>query len=141
MKKLFAVAGIALLASACNPQETTPPANAAKPDNAAATDSQAAAPVEYKVVNMSPQKTSTGTPFNVQIDQGSGISFELNRPVPPGDIKVMFDGKPLGGVAANGVIVTATIPESYLSTAGTYPITLQLPGQSGPLAAGNFSVE
>ena len=140
MKKLLAVATVALLATACNPQETVSPANTGAAP-AAGTAAPAATAVEYKVVNMAPQSTKAGTPFNVQIDQGSGISFELSRPVPPGDIKVMFDGKPLGGVAANGVIVTATIPESYLATAGSYPVTVQLPGSANPLPAGNFTVE
>lgn len=139
MKKLFGIA-VVLLVAGCNPQETVPPANKA-PDTAASTTNATASAVEYKVVNMSPQKTKVGTPFNVQLDQGSGISFELSRPAPPGDIKVMFDGKPLGGVAANGVIVTATIPTSYFATAGTYPVTVMLPGAQAPLPAGNFTVE
>lgn len=137
MKKLLPIAVLSLMAAACNPQETTPPASSAP----TSTNATSASTVEYKVVNMSPQKTKAGTPFNVQLDHGSGISFELSRPVPPGDIKVMFDGKPLGGVAANGVIVTATIPDTYLATAGTFPVTMQLPGSSTPLPAGNFTVE
>lgn len=138
MKKIFAAAVVSLLASACNPQDPVPPA---APAGAPAASSEAATAVEYKVVNMSPATTKVGTPFNVQLDQGSGISFELSRPVPPGEIKVMFDGKPLGGVAANGVIVTATIPESYLAMAGAYPVTVLLPGSPEPLSAGTFTVE
>ena len=134
MKKLVVVAAVAFMASACNPQTTVPPASIPS-----ATDSQA--PVEYKVTNMSPQKTKAGTPFNVQLDKGSGISFEINRPVPPGEIRVLMDGKPLGGVATNGVIITATIPDAYLAKPGSYPVTVQLPGASSALPAGSFTVE
>lgn len=116
------VVAAALMASACNPQKSVEPAG-------------------ITVVNMNPQQTKAGTPFNVQVDQGSGMSFELSRPAPAGDIRVLFDGKPLGGVASSGVIVTATVPTAYLMTPGVYPVTMQMPDSKTPVAAGFFTVE
>lgn len=133
MKKLLAVTAFALFISGCNPQA----AHTAAP---ATPGGKSAAAHEFKVVNMSPRSTKAGAPFNVQVDNGSGVSFELNQPVPAGDVQVTFDGKPLGGVAANGVIVTATIPNDYIAKMGRYPVTMQVAG-SAVLPAGEFTVE
>jgi len=137
MRTLLPTVVVVLGPTGSTPREPLTPANP-PPTSAAAL---AASAVENKVVAARPMKTKEGTPFNVQLDRGSGISFELSRPVPPGDIKVSFDGKPLGSVAANGVIVTATSPGNYLAAAGRYPVTLQLPGSTTALPAGNFTVE
>lgn len=94
---------------------------------------------KLQVANFSPDKTPAGVPFNVQADGNSGISFELDRPAPPADFAVWFDGKPLTGVVAAGKIVTATIPVEYLAEPGRYPIELEVGGIRIP--AGDFVVE
>ena len=137
----FLLPMLAILA-ACNPQAPVPPAQTEAGQPTA--DSQPAQQPEekgYSVVNWSPQSTSVGTSFNVQADGNSGISFELNRPVPAGEITATFDGRPLSGVAASGVIVTATIPEDYLGTAGNYEVALQLPSVGQEIKAGEFEVK
>lgn len=143
--KIFVAPVLAVALAACNPQESVPPANPAQPSTAPATT--ASGPVaspesaEYKIVNWGNQTTAPGVEFNVQRDGNSGISFELNNPVPTSEITATFDGKPLTGIATNGVIVTATIPGEYLAEAGTYPIELQIPGMSLKIPVGNFEVK
>ncbi len=85
--------------------------------------------------------TAPGVAFNVQRDGNSGISFELNQPVPTSEITATFDGKPLTGIATNGVIVTATIPGEFLAKAGSYPVELQIPALSLQIPAGDFQVK
>ena len=142
MKKMLLTTA-ALVLCACNPQQGVPPTGAATPaaETQAPSPTTTAVPLEYTVVNMSPAKTKAGVPFNVQMDKGSGLSFEISRPVPVGDTKILFDGKPLGGVATNGVIITATIPGDYIAMPGSYPVTVLLPGLDTALPAGSFTVE
>lgn len=95
--------------------------------------------IPLAVVTFTPFATTAGTPFNVQSDGNSGISFELNRPAPPADAEVWFDQKPLAGVVVSRTIVTATIPPEYLANAGNYPIELDFGGTRLP--AGTFVVK
>ncbi|MES2857684.1 MAG: hypothetical protein V4704_00710 [Pseudomonadota bacterium] len=117
-----------------------PPAQSSSPAATSAPAAPAAAG-EYKIVNWSQKGTAPGAEFNVQRDGNSGISFELNQPVPTAEITGTFDGKPLTGIATNGVIVTATIPGEYLAEAGTYPVELQIPDLGKKIPAGNFEVK
>jgi len=104
----------------------------------AAADTIASQPAEaLKVVNFSPNTTPAGTPFNVQRNGNSGISFELSS-TPMGAVKLWFDGKPMpDGVVVN-LIVTSTIPVEYMASAGDYPIELEVAGVRMP--AGTFTV-
>jgi len=141
--KIFAALVLAVALAGCNPQEGVPPANPAKPSTTDTATGPAASPAtsEYKVVNWGNKTTGPGVTFNVQRDGNSGISFELNQPVPTSEITGTFDGKPLTGVATNGVIVTATIPGEFLSKAGSYPVALQIPALSVNIPAGDFEVK
>lgn len=124
-----------LLLGACGdkPAPITPPASAPSDSAAAAAN----APAALTVVNFSPNTTPAGTPFNVQRDGNSGISFELSSS-PVGVVKLWFDGKPMvDGVVVN-LIVTSTIPVDYMATAGDYPIELEVGGVRIP--AGTFTV-
>lgn len=107
----------------------------ASSDSAAASDSSA----KLSVVNFSPNNTPAGTPFNVQRDGNSGISFELSRPAPAAEFLGWFDNKPLTGVVVSKTVVTATIPGDYLATPGSYPIELEVGGMRLP--AGTFIVK
>ncbi|MEJ7746211.1 MAG: hypothetical protein WKF61_05565 [Luteimonas sp.] len=120
-----------LLLGACGekPAPTTPPA----------ADSVASKPGEaLKVVNFSPNTTPAGTPFNVQRDGNSGISFQLSSS-PVGAVKLWFDGKPMADGVVVNLIVTSTIPVQYMASAGDYPIELEVGGVRIP--AGTFVVE
>lgn len=141
--KVCAALVLAIALAGCNPQESVPPANPAQPSNPTTASGPAtpSATSEYKIVNWGLRGTAPGVTFNVQRDGNSGISFELNQPVPPAEITATFDGKPLTGIATNGVIVTATIPGAYLSKAGTYPVELQILGLAPHIPAGDFKVE
>ncbi len=137
----YRTAGLALavlLLGACGdkPAPVTPPASSESP--AAATGNASTdAPAALTVVNFSPNTTPAGTPFNVQRDGNSGISFELNRTtIDP--VKLWFDGKPMLDGNVTGVIVTSTIPVDYMAAAGDYPIELEVAGVRIP--AGNFTV-
>jgi len=129
-----------LMLGACGdkPSPIEPPAPASSDSTAGANDSAAVdSPAALTVVNFSPDTTPASTPFNVQRDGNSGISFELSRP-PVGAVKLWFDGKPMvDGVVVN-VIVTSTIPVSYMTIAGDYPIELEIEGVRVP--AGTFTV-
>ena len=132
-----------ILLGACGdkPAPLNPPAASSTPAAGAAATSEADRPVKLAVVNFSPISTPAGTPFNVQRDGNSGISFELNNPVPTSEITATFDGKPLTGIATNDVIVTATIPGEYLAEAGAYPVELQIPAMFLKIPVGNFEVK
>lgn len=127
----------------CNPQEGVPPTGPAKSSAPTTSSNPATAPAtnDYTVVNWSQRGTAPGVTFNVQRDGNSGISFELSQPVPTSEITATFDGKPLTGIATNGVIVTATIPGEYLAKAGSYPVELQIPDMALKIPAGNFEVK
>lgn len=112
---------------------TTPAAEAGNPVMSSSTSTV------LRVTNFSPDRTPAGTPFNVQADGHSGISFELDRAAPPAEFSATFDGKPLSGVVSSGRVVTATIPVDYLSTPGRYPLVLEVGGTRLP--AGDFVVE
>lgn len=141
--KVFAALVLAVALAGCNPQQGVPPANPAQPStkNTASGPVSSPASSEYKVVNWGNQTTAPGVTFNVQRDGNSGISFELNQTVPTSEITGTFDGKPLTGIATNGVIVTATIPGEFLSKAGSYPVELQIPALSVQIPAGDFEVK
>jgi len=139
MLSSFRIAGLtlAILAlGACGdkPAPITPPPAAATADSG---DDTATAG-KLAVVNFSPNTTPAGTSFNVQADGNSGISFELNRPAPAAEFAGWFDNKPLTGLVANKMIVTATIPGEYLAQPGSYPIELEVGGVRLP--AGTFVV-
>lgn len=146
MNKFIALAATLIVIVGCNPQQTTPPA---QPDGQGA----AIAPVpgaegrstgeaaNYAVVSWGQQSTIANESFNVQQDGNSGLSFELNQPAPYGEIRATFDGKPLTSIVANGVIVTATIPDEYISTPGKYPVELILPASTEAVVAGDFEVK
>ena len=95
-------------------------------------------PGKLSVINFSPNTTPAGTPFNVQKDGSSGISFQLSRPAPPVGFMGWFDDKPLTGVVVSGTLVTATIPNEYLTKAGNYRIELEVGGMRLPV--GTFVV-
>jgi hypothetical protein len=114
--------------AACNPQTPVPPA-----------DPVPSGPT--RIINWGQRSTHAGQAFNVQADGNSGISFELSRPVAPGSFAISFDGRPLTGVAASGVIVTGTIPPNYLTTPGRYPVVLENVAAGIRLEAGDFTVE
>ena len=130
-----------ILLGACGdkPAPLNPPAASSTPAAGAAATSEADRPVKLAVVNFSPISTPAGTPFNVQRDGNSGISFELSRPAPAAEFKGWFDDKPLTGVVVSKTIVTATIPGDYLANAGSYPIALEVGGVRLP--AGTFEVK
>lgn len=131
--------------TACNPQTAVPPAEPAARDASPAAEVSAegatAPKAEWAVVNWGQQTTKAGVEFNVQRDGNSGISFELNQPAPASELAVSFGGKPLTGVVASGVIVTATIPAEYIAVAGSYPVVVQIPALGKNISAGNFIVE
>lgn len=91
------------------------------------------------VVNFDKKSTPAGTPFNVQVDGNSGISFELSRAMPAAEFRGWFDGKPLSVVVNQGIILTSTIPNDYIETPGEYPIELEVHGRRLPV--GTFVVE
>lgn len=128
-KSSLGAAAVALSASACNPQANVPPGQG----------SDAYAPVE--VVDWGPRATPAGTPFNVQADGNSGLSFNLRHAAPPAGVDVLFDGQPLPGVAASGSLVTATVPAAQLASRGAHAVALRnrQTGQMTP--AGSFAVE
>lgn len=123
----------ALTACGQKPEPVTPPATSG--DRA----TEASSSGVLQVTRFSPDRTPAGTPFNVQADGHSGISFELDRAAPPADFSGTFDGKPLPAVVSSGRVVTATIPLDYLSTPGRYPLVLEVGGTRLP--AGEFVVE
>ncbi|MGI8559978.1 MAG: hypothetical protein ACR2J7_00745 [Luteimonas sp.] len=127
----------ALAACGQKPEPVTPPATPAVAAGDRATEASSSGVLQ--VTNFSPDRTPAGTPFNVQADGNSGISFELDRAAPPAEFSVWFDGKPLPGVVSRGRVVTATIPVDYLSTPGRYPLVLEVGGRRLP--AGEFVVE
>lgn len=128
---------LASLMVACGdkPTPTVPPASD-RTDSGSEGAAQSSA--QLAVVNFGPRSTPVDTPFNVQRDGNSGISFELSRPAPPAEFSAWFDNKPLTGVVARELVVTATIPGEYLSTPGKYPIELEVGGVRLP--AGSFEV-
>lgn len=131
---LVAVMVLMALLAGCGDKPT-----AITPPSATVAEGSAAdASTKLAVVNFSPRSTPVNTPFNVQRDGNSGISFELNRPAPPAEFSAWFDNKPLTGVVASKLVVTATIPGEYLSTPGKYPIELEVGGTRLP--AGLFEV-
>lgn len=137
MKKCLAAMVLVTLLGACNPQEAVPPATpGASPSNSSATT-----PLELKVVNWGQKTTLVATPFNVQADGNSGISFEFNQPTPAAEFTASFDGKPLTGVVASGLIMTATIPGDYLANAGSFPVVVEIPALGARLEAGMFEVQ
>ena len=138
MKTLLLPVVLMLILSACNPQE---PVAAVDPVPAAATPSETAAvTAPPSIVNWGQRSTPAGVPFNVQADGHSGVSFELSKEAPPGDVVVTLDGKPLTGIAVGGVIVTATIPPEYLAKPGSYPVVMELQPAGTRIEAGNFEV-
>lgn len=141
--KVRAALVLAIVLAGCNPQEAVPPAHPVRSSHSDPASGSASSPstTEYKVVNWGLRGTAPGVAFNVQRDGNSGISFELDQPAPPAEITATFDGKPLTGIATNGVIVTATIPGEYLSVAGTYPVELQIVGLAPHIPAGDFVVK
>jgi hypothetical protein len=126
--------GSLMVACGDKPTPIVPPAG----QGASGTDAAAQLSARLAVVNFSPRSTPVDTPFNVQLDGNSGISFELSRPAPPAEFSAWFDDKPLTGVVASQKVVTATIPGEYLSTPGKYPIELEVGGVRLP--AGSFEV-
>ena len=115
--------------AACNPQVAVPPAGPAALSEPA------------RIVNWGQRSTHAGQPFNVQADGNSGISFELSAPIATGSFTILFDGRPLTGVAASGVILTGTIPLDYLATPGSYPMVVENVAAGVRLEAGDFTVE
>ncbi len=93
-----------------------------------------------RILGFNQDSTTAGQPFNVQSDGSSGITFELSRPAPTTGVKAWFDNRPLTGVVARDMVVTATIPADYLLTPGEYPLELEIPDQPDRLPAGNFIV-
>jgi len=91
------------------------------------------------VVEFSPNTTIAGTPFNVQTDGQSGISFVLSRSAPAAEFTGWFDSKPLSGLVVSKTIVTATIPAEYLATPGSFPVELDVGGVRLP--AGTFVIK
>lgn len=138
MKILLIPAVLLLLVTACNPQE---PVAVVDPVPASASTADAAgATAPLSIVNWGQRSTPAGVPFNVQADGHSGMSFELSKEAPPGDVVVTLDGKPLTGIAVGGVIVTATIPPEYLAEPGSYPVVVELQPAGIRIEAGNFEV-
>lgn len=103
--------------------------------------SGAAATEPLRVVSFNQQSTTAGTPFNLQADGNSGITFELNRPATGAEVKAWFNNKPLTGVVARDMVVTATIPADYLQAPGEYPIELDVSTEAARVPVGNFIVK
>ena len=139
MKTLLLPVALFLVLSACKPQEPVAPAVDAVPE-ATPTAETPGEVSTLTIVNWAQRSTPAGVPFNVQADGHSGIAFELSQPAPPANFFVTWDGKPLTGVVANGVIVTATIPPEYLAEPGSYPVVMELQPLGTRIEAGNFEV-
>lgn len=130
------VVGVALSLTlvACGQRPTPTSKSPSAQSGAAATD-------PLRVVSFNEQSTTAGKPFNLQADGNSGITFELNRPATGAEIKAWFNNKPLAGVVARDMVITATIPAEYLQTAGEYPIELDVSTEAARVPVGNFIVK
>jgi hypothetical protein len=116
-------AAILLHLVACNPQESVTPVEISPaPGHRAAKDGSSP---HVEVVRWGPISTVAGITFNIQADGNSGVAFELNQSAPAGNYVVMFDGKPLPGVAVSGGLITATIPTEYLARPGEFQVIIQ----------------
>lgn len=144
MKPLIATSmflAIAFLVAGCNRDQTAkPPVDGSTPVTATtpATATTDAAP---QLVTWGPQSTPAGTPFQVQADGGSGMFFEFDRELPVAPTAVTFNGKPLGGMVAEGKVVTATVPSESLATPGTFEIVIVMPEGAPTFAPMTFTVE
>ncbi len=138
MKFTNCLIGLTLALSLAGCGEKPTPVNMPANTQAGSTDQSTAEPV--RILSFNQDSTAAGQSFNVQSDGSSGITFELNRPAPKTGVKAWFDNRPLTGVVARDMVVTATIPAEYLGTVGEYPLELEIPGQPNRLAAGNFIV-
>ncbi|MDQ3205026.1 MAG: hypothetical protein M3Q40_00610 [Pseudomonadota bacterium] len=133
MKTLLLPAALMLLLAACNPQEPVP-----RPGVGAVKKPTGIS--QLSIVSWGQRSTPAGVAFNVQADGHSGVSFRLNRPAPPAAFKVTLGGKPLSGVVASGVTITATIPPEYLAEPGIYPVVVELQPVGTLIEAGDFEV-
>lgn len=142
MKKIAVVTLVSLVLAATACGERPKPAGAVVSPSESKSAGDSESEVEpLKVVNFNQKSTTAGTAFNVQRDGNSGITFELNRPLPAADVKAWFNGQPLPGVVANEKLVTATIPTEYLRTPGEYPVELEVSSEPERLPAGMFTVK
>lgn len=121
---------LGLLAAGCDRNQSTQSAidgTAPVASSAPATPANAAP----QLVNWGPQGTPAGTAFQVQADGGSGMFFEFDSELPAAPTAVTFNGTPLGGLVAEGKVVTGTVPAASLATPGTYEIVIVMP-EGGP---------
>lgn len=132
---------VAVLASGCSrDQAAQPPVDSTAPVEtpAAAAPAPKAAP---RLVNWGPQSTPAGTAFQVQADGGSGMFFEFDSELPAAPTAVTFNGTPMGGMVAEGKVVTATVPAASLATPGTFEIVIVMPEGMPGFAPLTFTVE
>ena len=132
----------AFLVAGCNrDQAAKPPVDGTAPVAATATPAAAPTDAAPQLVTWGPQSTPAGTSFQVQADGGSGMFFQFDRELPVAPTAVTFNGKPLGGMVAEGKVVTATVPAEALATPGTFEIVIVMPEGAPTFAPMTFTVE
>lgn len=132
---------VAVFAAGCNRDEAAkPPVDGTAPV-AATTPATAPTDAAPQLITWGPQSTPAGTAFQVQADGGSGMFFEFDRELPAAPTAVTFNGKPMGGMVAEGKVVTATVPAEALATPGTFEIVIVMPDGAPTFAPMTFTVE
>ena len=130
---------IVLCLVACNPQQSVTPIDGDPVSMQGAPHGPAAAPVE--VLGWGPRSTPADTPFNIQADGNSGLSFQLSGRAPAGNYVITLDGRPLTGVVVSGELVTATIPREYLARSGTFPLIIRNTSRAEDIMSDQFVIE
>lgn len=144
MKTLIATSlflATTFLVAGCNrDQAAKPSVDGTAPVNTPA-DAAPAPKAAPRLVNWGPQSTPAGTAFQVQADGGSGMFFEFDSELPAAPTAVTFNGTPMGGMVAEGKVVTATVPAASLATPGTFEIVIEMPEGTPAFAPLTFTVE
>lgn len=73
------------------------------------------------VINWGPRETEEGVGFNVH-DGVSAMWFQVERQ--PGDVTVLFNGKPVQTFASVGIEVSANIPQACYEKPGDYAVVI-----------------
>ena len=137
----------------CSGQNSAPTADVAAP----AASTAGAAPVAasatttatttaaeaatLKVTRWGPSKARAGEPFNQQPDGRSSLWFELSGPIEQQKVTATLAGKPLAGVVVNKNVVTALVPDGYVTGKGEYPIEILIPDLAVTIQAGTLVAE